>query len=125
MEYTVGESWYSWIPTNLGFLNFNYVADFHNLLRVFGKNNFSIQSTTDKKIVKLHETNLSDLNCFITKALDINEEKLSAEIILNNETIHNKVLGKSQPSKIYGTCNIAMPDNNIFQIKNFQSEKYK
>jgi hypothetical protein len=117
MKYTVGRSWYSWIPTNLGFLNFNYVADFHNLLKVFGENNFSIKSTTDKKIVKLHETNLSDLNCFITKALDINEEKLSAEIVLNNETIDNKVLGKSQPSKISGTCNIAMPDNNIFQIK--------
>ena len=116
MQYSVGRSWYSWIPTNLGFLNFNYAADYNNLVSVFGENNFFIQSTEHSKTIILNETNLSDLNCFIKKALNIDEAKSTAKIVLNNNTISNTITGKSQPSNICGTCNLTFLDNNIFEI---------
>ena len=36
-------SWFSWIPTNIGYLNFNYIADEKSLVSVFGKNNFKLK----------------------------------------------------------------------------------
>jgi uncharacterized membrane protein len=118
MQYVVGRSWYSWIPTNLGYLNFNYTADYNNLVNVFGENNFLIQLAEHSKTIILNETNLSDLNCFIKKALDINEAKSTAKIVLNNKTVSNKIIGKLQPSNICGTCNLTFLDNNniILQI---------
>jgi len=80
-EISFDDIWYSWIPSNLGILNFNYIAD----TQVFGNGNISISSTSSQKIIHLSETNLSDLNCIIKKISNISEAQSTAEIILDRK----------------------------------------
>ena len=59
--FNIEGNWYSWIPTNLGVLNFQYVADESNLQKVFGKKNYEIiyDDTNNTKIIHIKNTNLS------------------------------------------------------------------
>lgn len=85
--YIIEKDWYSWIPTNLGQLNFAYIGDSSSLHKVFGSNSFKVQSTSpSNKTIHLQNTNLSDLN-FINNFLNkITEAKDSAVINITDES---------------------------------------
>lgn len=113
-EISFDDIWYSWIPSNLGILNFNYIADNNNLTQVFGNGNISISSTSSQKIIHLSETNLSDLNCIIKKISNISEAQSTAEIILDREVLTNQYTQKPQTKLIKGSCKINF--SNILTI---------
>ena len=117
------DSWYSWIPTNLGILNFNYTADENNLSKVFGLDNVElIEDTSIRKEIKLQKTNLSDLNDIVKKVLGIIEADSFSNVVLEREIINNKYTKKNQTTKITGACNINFTNNIIVIYSNFEIE---
>lgn len=99
-------SWFSWIPTNIGYLNFNYIADEKSLISVFGKENFKLEKNADIEI-KLFNTNLSDLNSAAKKLLKKEEYPCVAEMKFTNNSTFNSSLNRYQPYKITGYCNLS------------------
>jgi len=86
--FNIEGNWYSWIPTNLGVLNFQYVADESNLQKVFGKKNYEIiyDDTNNTKIIHIKNTNLSDTNFFNKLRYWIEEPKDTAEITITKQS---------------------------------------
>lgn len=104
---SINKSWFSWIPTNIGYLNFNYIADEKSLTSVFGKNNFKLRTNSNKeKKVEILNTNLTDLNSTLKIIFDKIEVPSTAEIEFKNNSIFNDYLNRNQPSNITGYCNI-------------------
>jgi hypothetical protein len=101
-------SWFSWIPTNIGYLNFNYIADERSLISVFGERNFELKKNSNiEKEIKLFNTNLSDLNSTVKTLLSKEEIPCIAEIKFVNESTFNPSLNRSQPYSITGYCNLS------------------
>lgn len=87
--YIIENNWYSWVPTNLGQLNFSYIGDSSSLGKVFGPNHFKVQSTSpSNKIIHLKNTNLSDLNSINNFINNIAEAKDSAVIDITDRSSH-------------------------------------
>lgn len=96
--------WYSWIPTNIGYLNFNYIADKENLDSVFGQNNYTLKpSPRTQKKIKIIKTYLSDSNPLINKILDKKEFYPTAYLEFNKTVEHNTILDKEKPQDITGS----------------------
>ncbi len=108
--------WYSWIPTNVGYLNFNYIADEKNLASVFGTDEFLLSSDAQHSIksIKLNNTNLSDINSLVQDIYKIEEIFAKADITFINNKINNQALNRKQPSNITGNCKIFY--DNLLEI---------
>ena len=114
--------WYSWIPTNIGYLNFNYIADKENLDAVFGQDNYSLQlENNHKKKITITKTYLSDSNPLVNKILDKKEFYPMAYLEFTRNMEFNSILDKKQPTKITGKIvlsfegvdpKFALEDNN-------------
>ena len=79
------QEWFSWIPTNIGYLNFNYIADEKRLENIFGKSNATLENIyKHKKFVHLTNTNLSDINCIIKELFEIDEVNATADVYFEN-----------------------------------------
>ena len=63
--------YYSWIPTNIGSLNFNYIADEYNLEQNFGLDNVQVEIDKTQKNISITKTYLSDINPIIKNRLKI------------------------------------------------------
>lgn len=95
-------AWYSWIPTNIGYLNFNYIAEEKNIKSIFGEDSFSHNVSSDKKAISLYSTNLSDINCIVKDIFQIDEVTATADIEFQNTQKFNSTINRMQPSDING-----------------------
>lgn len=98
-------SWFSWIPTNIGYLNFNYIADEKSLVSVFGKNNFKLKKQSQINLT-LYNTNLSDLNPAIRNLFTKEEIPCIAKLKFKNISHFNKSLNRIQSCGVKGNCNL-------------------
>ncbi len=65
---------YSWIPINIGYINFNYIIDSDNVDYIFDVGNYTLENTSiKKKIIIISKTHFSDLNTGISKIFDKEE----------------------------------------------------
>lgn len=62
MQYNIDDNWYSWIPTNRGHLNFNYIGDKFSIEKTNGYKCNVQELNSNKKEIHIIKTNLSDLN---------------------------------------------------------------
>ena len=109
-------SWFSWIPTNIGYLNFNYIADERSLISVFGKNNFKLEKKSNINLT-LYNTNLSDLNPAIRELFIKEEIPCIAKLRFNNISHFNNLLNKTQSSGVKGHCNLYYKDSLSLLMK--------
>lgn len=120
-------NWYSWIPTNIGYLNFNYIAEEKSLKSIFGEHSVGIVHSNDnEKSVYLQNTNLSDINCIVKELFDVNEIISTADIHFTNIVNFNPTLNRNQPSNIKGQIKFIYGNKpNLFlQIKsNFNIQR--
>jgi hypothetical protein len=124
--------WYSWIPTNIGYLNFNYIADRENLDAVFGKDNYFLEfENNHQKKITIIKTYLSDSNPLVNKILDKKEFYPVAYLEFNRNMKFNHILDKYQPNSITGKIilsfegidpDIALEDNSESQP---ETKEYK
>lgn len=102
----IDTKWFSWIPTNLGYLNYNYIADRNNLECVFGKNNFEKTKTAKDISIFLRDTHLSDINEIAALLLEYDEVLSTAKLRFEKKDIFNETIQKNQPIGICGEISI-------------------
>lgn len=98
---------YTWIPTNLGYLNFNYIADVNFLDKTFSKFGYELddKKECEKKII-IHKTSLTDLNPKTVKIYQIDDicAKCEIKIMLNKGT-------ESKTENLSGSITLEHSDN--------------
>lgn len=98
----ITQKWYSWIPTNLGYLNYNYIADLNSLKSVFGSNNVSKVKDESNIEIELKNTHLSDINEIASSLLEYDEVLPEAILNFKKRLQFNTTIGRNQPIGIYG-----------------------
>jgi len=98
----ITQKWYSWIPTNLGYLNYNYIADLNILKSVFGGNNVLKDKNQSNIKIELENTHLSDINEIASSLLKYDEVLPKAILNFNKRLKFNTTTRKNQPIGIFG-----------------------
>lgn len=114
--YRINSIWYSWIPTNLGRLSFEYIGE----VAVSGYKYSVNQLEQDKKQITIFKTNLSDLNIInnFFQGIEEKTDKASIEIQKKSSFFVGKVsLYYNDAVKISGDFSVDLSgETKIFDV---------
>lgn len=125
LEIPKDDKWYSWIPTNIGILSFNYIAQKETLEEVFNEKNIDINKTIDSIELTIKRTNLSDINSIVKRILNLEEIYPSAKIKINKKSKYDDKLDKDIIEKFDGNIELYYKVGSVILIKfnaNFEIE---